>query len=157
MEESKCRTDSQKRDKQCVKTTDLSLFPQSVAKFQNVIFITRCSQCLLKTNLISKNQSGFTSGDSCVNQLLAITHENLSRFDDSYEVRGVFSNVFDKLWHEGIIHKLNRNAISGNLLSLLRDFLRYRKQRLVLKGQSSSLAISMLMFPKFLYQVRFYS
>ena len=44
------------------------------------------------------------------------------------------------MWHEGIIHKLKRNGISGNLLSLLTDFLRNRKQRVILNGQSSSWA-----------------
>ena len=34
--------------------------------------------------------------------------------------------------------KLNQNGISGNLLKLLRDFLSYRKQRVVLNGQHSS-------------------
>ena len=54
-----------------------------------------------------------------------------SSFDDNYEVRGVFldiSKAFDKVWHEGIIHKLKRNGISGNLLSLLTDFLINRKE-----------------------------
>ena len=42
--------------------------------------------------------------------------------------------------HEEIIHKRKRNGISGNLLSLLTDFLRNRKQRVILNGQSSSWA-----------------
>ena len=97
----------------------------------------------IENNLISENQSGLKPGDSCINQLLAITHEIFSSFDDNYEVRGVFldiSKAFDKVWHEGIIHKLKRNGISGNLLSLLTDFLRNRKQRVILNGQSSSWA-----------------
>ena len=44
------------------------------------------------------------------------------------------------MWHEGIIHKLKCNGISGNLLSLQTDFLKTKKQRVVLNGQSSSLA-----------------
>ena len=43
------------------------------------------------------------------------------------KVRRVFFNIkkaFDKVWHEGIIHKLKRNGISGNLLYLFIDFLR---------------------------------
>ena len=92
-------------------------------------------------NLIFENQSGFKSGDSCINQLLAITHEIFSSFDDNYEVRRVFLDIakaFHKVWHEGIIHKLKRNRISGNLLSLLTNFLRNRKQRVILNDQSSS-------------------
>ena len=42
------------------------------------------------------------------------------------------------MWHEGIIHKFKRNGISANLLSHLTDFLRNRKQRVILNSQSSS-------------------
>ena len=57
------------------------------------------------------NQSGFRPSDSCVNQLLAITHERFEAFDynPSLEVRSVFldiSKVFDKVWHEGFLYKL---------------------------------------------------
>ena len=57
------------------------------------------------------------------------------------EVRGVFldiSKAFDKVRHEGLLLKLNQNGISGNLLKLLRDFLSYREQQIVLKDQHSS-------------------
>ena len=59
------------------------------------------------------------------------------------KLEGVFydiSEAFDKMWHEGIINKLKRNGISGTLLNLLTEFLRNRKQRVILNGQSSSLA-----------------
>ena len=86
----------------------------------------------IENELISSNQSGFKPGDSCINQLLAITHEIYKSFDDGFEVRGVFldiSKAFDKVWHEGLIFKLKQNSISGNLLNLLCDFLRNKKQR----------------------------
>ena len=82
-------------------------------------------------------------GDSCVNQSLAITHEIFFSFDAIYEGSGVFliiSKAFDNVWHGEIIHKPKRNGISGNLLSLLTDFLRTRKRRIILNGQSSSWA-----------------
>ena len=63
----------------------------------------------IENELISPNQSGFKPGDSCINQLLAITHEIYKSFDDGFEVRGVFldiSEAFDKVWHEGLIFKL---------------------------------------------------
>ena len=58
-----------------------------------------------------------------------------------YEVRVVFldiSKAFDKVWHKGLIHKLKQNSIGGPLLKILTDFLRLRKQRVVLNGQHSS-------------------
>ena len=90
---------------------------------------------------MSDNQSGFKPGDSCVNQLLAITHEIFTSFDGSYEVRGVFLDIwkaFDEVWHEAIIDKLKRSGTSGNLLSLLIGFAGNRKRRVTLSGQSLS-------------------
>ena len=48
------------------------------------------------------------------------------------------SKAFGKVWHEGIIFKLKQNGISDDLLNILSDFLRNRKQRVTLNGQSSS-------------------
>ena len=56
----------------------------------------------IENKLISPNQSGFKPGDSCINQLLAITHEIYKSFDDGFEVRTVFldiSKAFEKVWH----------------------------------------------------------
>ena len=94
----------------------------------------------IENKLISSNQSGFKPGDSCINQLLSITHEIYESFDVGLEVRSVFldiSKAFDKVWHDGIIYKLTQNGISENLLNLLDDFLKERKQRVVLNGQVS--------------------
>ena len=62
----------------------------------------------INNNLLTPCQSGFIKGDSCVNQLLAITHEihkNLDA-DPSTDTIGVFldmSKAFDKVWHNGLI------------------------------------------------------
>ena len=53
-----------------------------------------------ENELISSSQSGFKRGDSCINQLLSITHEIYSSFDEGLEVRSVFLNIskiFDKV------------------------------------------------------------
>ena len=50
----------------------------------------------------------------------------MNSLDEGLEERGVFlgiSKAFDKVWHEGLIHKLQENSISGELLSILIDFL----------------------------------
>ena len=92
-------------------------------------------------DLISPKQSGFRSGDSCTNQLLSIALEILSAFDDGHEVRGVFldiSKAFDRVWHEGLLFKLQQYGMSGELITLIKDFLSCRKQIVVLKGQHLS-------------------
>ena len=88
----------------------------------------------IRNDFISQNQPGFKPGDSCTNQLLAITHEIQKSFDACLDVRAVFLNIskaFDKVWHQGFLYKLKQNGISGNLLETLTEFLKDRKQRIV--------------------------
>ena len=93
--------------------------------------------------MLEESQSGFCPGDSCINQLLAITHEIFEAFDcnPSLEVRSVFldiSKAFYKVWHEGLLYKIKSMGISGELYSLLESYLSGRLQRVVLNGQTSS-------------------
>ena len=95
----------------------------------------------IENKLIDANQSGVKPGDSCINQLIAITHEIYQSFNAGYDIRGVFldiSKAFDKFWHKGLIFKLKQNGISGKLLNLSKGFLKNRKQRVVSNGQFSS-------------------
>ena len=53
-----------------------------------------------ETELISHNQSGFKPGDSCINQLLCITHDIYQSLVDGYDTRDLFldiSKTFDKV------------------------------------------------------------
>ena len=89
--------------------------------------------------LICTNQSCFKPCNSCINQLLSITHGIYASFDGGYQVRCVFLDIsYDKIWHEGLIFMSERNGISGKLLRLMKDFLSDTKQRIVLNGQCSS-------------------
>ena len=71
---------------------------------------------LTTKKLISDNQSGFKPGDSCVNQLLSITHEIYHSLDNGRKVRGVSLDTFkafDKVWHVGLMFK-SSDEISSN-------------------------------------------
>ena len=128
-----------KHDKQLVKSYHpTSLLPICGKIFECILY--NSLDFLNQNDLISPGQSGFKSGDSCINQLSSITHEIYHSIDEGYEIQGVFldiSKVFDKVWHEGLVFKLKQNGISGNLLNIFEDFLRNRKQRVVLNGQTS--------------------
>ena len=115
----------------------ISLLPICSKIFERIIY-NEVFTFFTENTLISPNQSGFRSRDSCVDQLLAITRGIYKSFDEGFEVKGVFldiSKAFNKVWHEGLLFKLNQNGISGNLL---RDFLPCHKERVVVNGQHSS-------------------
>ena len=85
----------------------------------------------------------FSQRDSCINQLLSITYAIFHNSDEGMKTRAIFldiSTAFDKIWHRGLIYKLHQYGFTGNLLTLLTDFLSNRKQRVVLNGQHSSWA-----------------
>ena len=130
-----------KDNKQCVKQC-VSLLPVFGKIFEKLIF-NEIYPFLYKEQLLNTNQSGFHPFDSCVNQLLTITHEIFSSFDcnPSLEVRSIFldiSKAFDKVWHEGLLYKLKSFGISGNLLNLIKHYLTDRSQRVLLNGQCSN-------------------
>ena len=129
-----------KGDKQTLKNhRPVSLLPICGKSLERLMF-NEMFEFFTENKLISSSQSGFKPSDSCINQLLSITHEKYSSFGEGLEFRSVFldiSKAFDKVWHD-IIFKLTQNGISGNLLNLLRDFLNERKQRVVLNGQFST-------------------
>ena len=134
-----------KKDKQTVSNyRPISLLPIFAKVFERIIY-KNLYNFLTTNKLITKNQSGFTPGDSGTNQLLSLIHDVHVAFDDSscLEVRSVYldmSKAFDKVWHEGLLFKLKQNGIEGNLLALLTNYLSNRRQRAVLNGKSSEWA-----------------
>ena len=132
-----------KNDKQLVKNyRPISLLPIFGKIFEKIIF-NKIYRFLLEERLLNPNQSGFRQSDSCINQLLAITHEIFEAFDcnPTLEVRSVFldiSKAFDKVWHEGLLFKLRSMGISDEFYNLLGNYLSDRFQMVILNGQTAS-------------------
>ena len=89
---------------------------------------------------------GFRPSNTCVNQFLSIVHRIYSDFDETayFDVRSTFldvSKAFDKVWHEGLLFKLETVSVSGNLTKLFQSFLSDTQQRVVLNGQHSIWAL----------------
>ena len=120
----------------------ISLLPIFGKILEKLIFDSLYSH-LVSSELLNPNQSGFRPGDSTINQLISITHTIFGAFDCNppLDARSVYldiSKAFDRVWHGGLIYKLKQCGVSGQLLCLIQDFLRNRKQRTVLNGQCSN-------------------
>ena len=82
-----------KGDKQNIKNYHpVSLLPICSKIFERIIY-DNMLKYFFDNNLISPKQSGFRPDDSCINQLLSITHDIFTSFDNGLEVRGVFLDI----------------------------------------------------------------
>lgn len=91
--------------------------------------------------LLSIFQSGFQPGKSTVTQLVEVYHLFCKAVDQGKEIRVVFldiSKAFDRVWHKGLLYKLQQCGVSGVLYRWFADYLSDRQQRVVINGQTSS-------------------
>ena len=91
----------------------VSLFPIYGKVFEKIIF-NSLFVVWNNNNQLNSNLSGFRPGDSCVHQLISITHDIYKAFhaNPSLEVRRFFldfSKTFDKVWHDGLLYKTHGN------------------------------------------------
>ena len=86
-------------------------------------------------------QHGFRCKRSCVTQLLSVLHDLGRTLDSGKETDLIyldFAKAFDSVSHSKLLFKLKSFGISGPLLNWFADYLRDRKQCVVVEGASSS-------------------
>ena len=93
-----------------------------------------------KNKLLSSKNSGFKKGDGAVNQMISLTDIIYKALDNGKNVVMVFLDIqraFDRVWHKGLLHKLQCLGVGGVLLKWLADYMSNRSQKVVLSGQES--------------------
>ena len=101
-----------------------------------IVLKTSYNYCL-DNNLLTWRNSGFKPLDSAMNQLLMVTHKIYMALEHGQDVIMVFldiSKAFDRVWHDGLVHKLKTLGISGHLLEWLTNYLKDRLQRVFING-----------------------
>ncbi len=94
-----------------------------------------------KHGLLTERNSGFKENDSTINQLIHICNNIYKGLDLSKDVCLVFldvSKAFDKVYHKGLMFKLEQMGISGNLLKWIESYLKGRSQKVVINGVESN-------------------
>ena len=128
-----------KSDKQIVNNhRPVSLLP-TFGKILEKLLFNSIMDFLEENNLLNSNQSGFWPNDSCESQLLSILYDIHSSFDCyPSPIFLDISKPFDRVWHEGLIYKIQSTGISGTPLKLIKSFLSARFQHVLLNSQASS-------------------
>jgi hypothetical protein len=92
-------------------------------------------------SLLYKFQSGFIPGYSTTHQLVEVYHNILLALDNKEMTSITFADVskaFDRVWIRGLILKLERYGVKGELLCWLKSYLSNRCQRIIIKDAISS-------------------
>jgi len=119
----------------------ISLLPVISKIFETVINLSLVKH-IESLGLFSDAQYGFRSGRSTADLLTVITERVNCALDNSGQARAIaldISKAFDKVWHAGLIRKLEGYGVCGRVLRIISSFLSDRKLKVVLDGQSSSL------------------
>ena len=88
-------------------------------------YLTRLSR-KMKNGLISDQQFGFLPGRSTLTQLLSVTDEWARAIDRGERVAAVFLDfykAFDRVWHDGLLHKLGKCGLHPSALAWLQNYL----------------------------------
>ena len=122
LENRKCVSDFQKGDPSLTSNyRPISLLNTFEKVFERILH-KHIFNFLRSNSFFAPTQSGFLPGDSTANQLTYIYNTFCRALDNGLEVRVAFfviSKAFDKVWHKGVLFKLQQAGIRGNLLSLL--------------------------------------
>ena len=89
-------------------------------------------------------QHGFRQSRSCLTNLIETIEQWTEILDegDGVDVAYLdFKKAFDLVSHEHLIYKLSKYGIKGKILGWIKDFLKDRTQRVVIRGTASSMRV----------------
>ena len=117
---------------------------------ERVVFNKLYNHCI-DNNLLSCRNSGFKKKDDPINRLVYLVDEIYKDFDNEQEIAMVLLDItraFDRVWHKGLLFKLQTFGISGSLLSWFESYLDNRCHRVVIRGKMSKLRIILAGVPQ---------
>ena len=95
---------------------------------------------LNKHGLIKDSQHGFTSGRSCLTNLLDFFEAVTKYLDEGLDVDLIyldFCKAFDKVPHKRLLIKLEALGIDNKISGWIANWLSNRRQRVVVEGEYS--------------------
>ena len=110
----------------------------NVGKSSERIVFKHMYNHIFENELLYKYQSGFLPGHSTVHHLIEIVHNKCMSLENHEAFCQVFcdiSKAFDRVWHRGLIHKLEKKyGIKGDIFMWIKSYLASMKQRVFING-----------------------
>ena len=106
-------------------------------------------------------QYGFRSSRSTADVLTVLTDRLSRALDNNFDAWVIaldISKAFDKVWHKGLLHKLEGYGINGRVLPIIKSFLTGRTMKVVINGPEVQRSmLSMLVFLRAPYSAKLFS
>lgn len=118
----------------------ISLLPV-IGKLAEGIVLRRLQAAIDVNQAIQDEQFGFRSGHSTVHQILRVVEQVTEGFNKKQSTGAIFldvSKAFDKVWHQGLLHKMLEANVPLALTQLVASFLTKRSFRIKLNGSRST-------------------
>lgn len=118
----------------------ISLLP-TYSKILERVIHTRLKEELNDQNIIPPEQFGFRESHSCELQTLRLTEIIAAGLNQKHTTSIAYldiSKAFDKVWHNGLTHKMCLLEISNGLVKIVRSFLKDRTFQVRLESHLSS-------------------
>ena len=113
----------------------------TVCKLMESIIRDSLVHHLKANNLLSNKQFGFISGRSTTLQLLKVLENWTKIIDEGGTIDTIYMDymkAFDKVPHKRLNHKIDKYGIIGKVGRWIEEFLKNRRQHVVVNGKSSS-------------------
>ena len=113
-----------------------------ISKILEKIVFRKIYSHITEHQLLTDKQSGYRPEHSTQIQLTYLTHKIYEALDAGDEFTAIYldiSKYFDKIWHDGLLHKCKTDfGLTGTLLTWLKSYLTDRTQHVVIGNTSSS-------------------
>ena len=112
-----------------------------IGKLLEKILAARLISYLIQKGYYDPEQEGFTQGRNTIRYLNRLNLQIKLDILESKTVIGLFidfEKAFDSVWKKGLIVKLDRLGVQGNILRLIDNFLHYRTVNLNINGDTGN-------------------
>ena len=97
-----------------------------LSKLLERVFLVRFLHWVESNNIISQKQSGFRKGRQTKDHIVRLLQDGATAFNSNKKLAGLFIDIkqaFDKVWHNGLLFKLNNYNIPNHLGKWIQNYL----------------------------------